>query len=117
MTKAEIISSLLVQAEAKKILSINPRHRTFAYDATAMREAAELLKAAPEWINVKDKLPMVGAIVIATDGAIVAPAHIDVNGQFMFKESHTWTWFYGNSVTHWMPLPKPPKEEVTHEQD
>ena len=50
-----------------------------------------------EWISVKERLPEVGT-VLATDGRIVITAP---------SSSVTAD---GIAITHWMPLPEPPKE-------
>ena len=57
MTKAEIIASLLDQARDKDALANGEADSIFADDARALREAAELLKPAPEWVSVEDRLP------------------------------------------------------------
>lgn len=51
-----------------------------------------------EWISVKDRLPK-GGTVLATDGRVVITApssSVTVDGP---------------AITHWMPLPEPPKGE------
>ena len=51
----------------------------------------------PDWISVKEKLPKTGTVLV-TDGRIVITApcsSVTADGQ---------------AITHWMPLPKPPKE-------
>ena len=48
-----------------------------------------------EWISVKDRLPKTGT-VLATDGKVVITAP---------SPSVT----LGGVITHWMPLPEPPK--------
>lgn len=58
-----------------------------------------------EWISVTEKLPKYGERVLITEGHGVFEAALSV--------SHKWVrcgigWTEG--VTHWMPLPKPPKE-------
>ena len=55
-------------------------------------------KRMNDWISVKDRLPKTGT-VLATDGRIVITApssSVTANGQ---------------AITHWMPLPEPPKED------
>ena len=57
-----------------------------------------------EWISVKDRLPEQGeeAICIAADG------------DMMIGKYTEWGWMfpcYFEDLTHWMPLPKPPKGE------
>lgn len=58
-----------------------------------------------EWISVKDRLPEVNELVIGYDGYSVQP---------VIKCRKKSEWDYVNSgsqvnVTHWMPLPSPPK--------
>ena len=48
-----------------------------------------------EWISVEDRLPKTGT-VLATDGKVVITAP---------SSSVT----LGGAITHWMPLPEPPK--------
>ena len=57
-----------------------------------------------EWISVKDRLPEQGeeAICIAADG------------DMMIGKYTEWGWMfpcYFEDLTHWMPLPLPPKGE------
>jgi hypothetical protein len=55
--------------------------------------------AAPQWISVKDRLPKLGTVVlVAKDIGSVNTTYFGVNG------------FRDEQVTHWMPLPEPPKE-------
>ena len=56
-----------------------------------------------EWISVKDRLPEQGeeAICIAADG------------DMMIGKYTEWGWMfpcYFEELTHWMPIPQPPKE-------
>lgn len=68
-----------------------------------------------EWISVKDRLPRsVGSyLVVYTDEdnqsavvTICAYAYFDDT-----KMSWKIPWWDERSITHWMPLPEPPKEE------
>ena len=57
-----------------------------------------------EWISVKDKLPEKDEVVIiCTDKNFVYAG--DLMGDIWFLDNDSWT----ETVTHWMPLPKPPK--------
>lgn len=65
-----------------------------------------------EWISVKDRLPEFGqAVLIYTEYGKYDVCDIarDSDGDIMWhnfiRPRHT-----NGSVTHWQPLPKPPKE-------
>ena len=59
-----------------------------------------------EWISVKDKLPEKDEVVIiCTDKNFVYAGELIEDTWFLDNDS--WT----ETVTHWMPLPKPPKGE------
>ena len=59
-----------------------------------------------EWISVKDRLPEKDEIVIicTNENFIYAGELI---GDTWFLDNDSWT----ATVTHWMPLPQPPKGE------
>lgn len=75
-------------------------------------EAIQQLKAQqPCWISVKERLPKDGQKVIAAfrdgGGVIVDQARYS-NGEFDFAD---WAYVWDENITHWTPLPEPPKEE------
>lgn len=77
------------------------------------RFAAE--KAAPKWISVQDRLPEAhddGSVdaVLVTDGFVIHMAYFS-HGTWLFCESGEMKEGMFYDVTHWMPLPDPPKEE------
>lgn len=57
------------------------------------------------WISVTDRLPQRGQEVIAYDGGVLKPKVYAC--LFWDKEFDSWA-----RVTHWMPLPEPPKEGI-----
>lgn len=57
------------------------------------------------WINVKDRLPEEGQLVLVYMPAI--DFHIDIDERY----SDRWSRYNYVDVTHWMPLPEPPKGE------
>lgn len=60
---------------------------------------AELEESIPRWISVKERLPEDGKYVLA----------YSADDDYMTVEArHKFDAF---QITHWMPLPEPPKEE------
>lgn len=63
-----------------------------------------------EWISVKDRLPECFEPVLVCREKNGAP-HVEQG----FKDVGDWWKVYGTRtkyVTHWMPLPEPPKEDL-----
>lgn len=85
-------------------------------DTCPTSEYTEVCKYAdatqkPEWISVKDRLPEAGKILV-TDGETVTIS----NGAWLYRSPEgkirvPANYGAGLTVTHWMPRPKPPKEE------
>lgn len=67
-------------------------------------EAAPAVDAVPKWISVKERLPERNKrILVAFKGGMVTTSMcINEASCFLFEND------YGK-VTHWMPLPEPPK--------
>jgi hypothetical protein len=68
-----------------------------------------------EWISVKDKLPSEGEDVLVWDGNYGLDnlsASYEIAAYRSFKnESHFISGPYSlQNISHWMPLPSPPKE-------
>lgn len=63
------------------------------------------------WISVRERAPAHGETVIVTDGEIVCDAlfggFTQVTKSLYFEPSESI-----EHITHWMPLPEPPKEET-----
>lgn len=67
------------------------------------------------WISVEDDLPCnhkeltegvnTKSVIICTAGATVYSNRMNyINGK--------WQWFGNGKVTHWMPIPEPPKKRI-----
>ena len=68
------------------------------------RENAELRVRVQEWISVDDRLPEPQEEAIC----------INADGDMMIGTYTEWGWMfpcYFEELTHWMPLPQPPKGE------
>lgn len=68
------------------------------------------------WISVKERLPEHSEIVLVCDARIAETPYVgiwtleeDVEGADCWNDEGGW-WRALSEVTHWMPLPEPPKE-------
>ena len=78
-------------------------------------EDAPTLTPPNEWVSVEDTVPDPGERVLATDGTFVGEAYRTSANSWYRHTGFPWRDCLQSIVTHWMPLPKPPKE-VTHEK-
>lgn len=97
-----------------------------------VRDAAdaieELVAAVPKWISVEDRLPedqgddaraarggdyihKVLAASVTPNYTVMDTAYLE-NGIWSLSQYTSWKQIIGAPVTHWMPLPAPPKEEL-----
>lgn len=78
----------------------------------------KLMEAGPKWISVKDRLPPMYHKVLITGknsaggsfGVIKGSHDGDKEGQWYRDDIGQYVNSSGDTVTHWMPLPEPPKE-------
>ena len=88
------------------------------YDVDALAIADHLISngvIVQEWISVDDRLPEdsndgFADAVLVTDGFVQHMAYF-VGGEWRFAESGEIKEPMWYRITHWMPLPEPPKEE------
>lgn len=102
---------MALQQEIERLRGQNEKLREAA--AILTKEAADLLER--QWISVEDRMPEVGEKVLTlnvTGGVRVM--HLNESGYDWSAEVSRWHGFLipRNSVTHWMPLPEPPKEAI-----
>lgn len=67
------------------------------------------------WISVKDKLPPFGQQVIVCRPDNLGKPKVEQG----CRDLNGWWRVYGTRtkrITHWMPLPEPPKEVSDHDQ-
>lgn len=62
------------------------------------------LEEKQRWIPVTERLPEYGQEVIVYSGNVLKPVVYGIH--YWNKEFNSWA-----HITHWMPLPEPPKEE------
>lgn len=74
-----------------------------------LAEAYQELEAnQPKWISVEERLPKHKQVVLAYVDPCLEIVQLDAFDE-MWKTDVGW--FKLDSVTHWMPLPAPPKED------
>ena len=64
-----------------------------------------------EWISVEDRLPEIGRSVIAYNALAKCAAEAMYKGEGMFLQFRWPARLQEHEITHWMPLPHPPKGE------
>ena len=87
------------------------------FDRVAIADMVKLLKEQqPKWIPINERLPEEKETVLLTDGYDVSFGYITTNRKFIFvdeglskddlpiKSKNCW------GISHWMPLPKIPKD-------
>ena len=110
---ADVLSDAVVQSKNNNRhsdtvlrLSHDNEHRHFL----AMIDAAPTADVSPDtkWISVKERLPEVEANVLAYIGyGCIVVCWLTYDGYWQGPARI----FDKDEVTHWMPLPEPPKEE------
>lgn len=63
-----------------------------------------------KWISVEDRLPEDGEVVMCHNKAREYPVFCQWDESDLCWFNNSWTFGRG-LITHWMPLPEPPKEE------
>ena len=93
----------------------------FAHDLTCDRECAQAGKDTnvPSWISVEERLPQDNADVLVhaignNENSVVAMTSYthNLHGYNIEGWRSPWQYFFHEyKITHWMPLPEPPKED------
>ena len=75
------------------------------------RENAKLRARVPQWISVDDRLPEEDGYYLCCIKSSLFPDRVYIDilecAKSSFEEGHIYT----DTITHWMPLPEPPKGE------
>lgn len=101
----------------------NPEYKEAIERARLMAEAYDKgFKAGRNgvWIPIKDDLPDFGERVIVTDGAFVGEAYMNSNGKWIrycgsYLGDGDVEELLETKITHWLPMPVPPKKEKENE--
>ena len=101
----------------------NPEYKETIERARLMAEAYDKgFKAGRNgvWISVKDELPDLGERVIVTDGVFVGEAYLNSKRKWIRYNGTAIgdgdvEQLLGIEITHWLPMPVPPKKEKDNE--
>jgi len=83
------------------------------YPASKAGFLAGYKAAAPQWISVKDRLPEIGEWVLIDGPEVcrrIEPPSAFWKAEYAWNTDHE-SFYHPEDITHWMPLPEPPKEE------
>jgi hypothetical protein len=69
------------------------------------------------WINVKDTRPKSDGTFLVTDGEHVTMGEWYVKGGWSLSREDKAVGVFPDSITHWMPLPAPPKTSQRAQRD
>lgn len=86
-------------------------------DSVLMREAADAIEelSKPKWIPVTERLPEEHVFVLVRQDDDRMMIAVRVDGDWWYRyfayDVDRWDENEQGTITHWMPLPQPPKEE------
>ncbi len=85
-------------------------------DYLAYQEGYEAGKrdAAPRWHRVEEPPKEYGNYLAVVNGEVMEVTYSDMRDDWKWStcDAEGFVWIRSEFVTHWMPLPEPPKEET-----
>ena len=120
MTDGEKLIELIGKKQTFGCVDLRDPDVTWRYK-TANEELADYLlangvtfatdtKVGDKWISVEERLPEEDVVVMCRHKAREYPLFLRWNEGGLCWEDNAWIYGAG-PITHWMPLPEPPKEE------
>ncbi len=85
---------------------IDALHKEAADALEAQQKRIGELESERRWIPVTERLPEAGSMVLAVD------SEETISSAYYVGNWHSGGALEEDAVTHWMPLPEPPKEET-----
>lgn len=121
------MSDLISREEAAKRLEALAEQRKGSFSGEAFAFAAKIVRGVPSavrWIPVTERFPNLELVEVSAEDMDLFPCLVSKNTQKLRKgKLVTKAWYDGigfldsdciditKEVTHWMPLPEPPKGE------
>lgn len=102
----------------RECAKLDPTENTFSEAADAIAELMQKTQQLPRWIPVEERLPehLSSVLVHSKDGGIFCWEYFDSSPTDECWIDDYFNVFPYEAVTHWMPLPEPPKEVLTDER-
>lgn len=94
----------MMHTAADHLLRLEYRLEQACAERDAVTKRMIELEQKQRWIPVAERLPEYGQEVIVYSGNVLKPVVYGVH--YWNKEFNSWA-----HITHWMPLPEPPKED------
>ena len=90
----------------------NLNSRDYGMFTTGIEQAIDLTPTVEpmQWISVKYRLPRSREVVVACDKYGKMITAVCTSGEFLYYDEEGYP-HYLKGITHWMPLPEPPKGE------
>ena len=98
------MDNLIRRSEAQELLECYTEKNNLGH--TPYQIVSNLPSAGPKWISVEERLPLEGEDVLVWEARGFAFVDNQRNGKWVICDDVI------GAITHWMPLPEPPKEET-----
>ena len=95
------MDDLIRRSEAQELLECYTEKNNLGH--TPYQIVSNLPSAGPKWISVEERLPLEGEDVLAWETHGFAFVDHQRNGKWVICDDVI------GGITHWMPLPEPPK--------
>lgn len=71
------------------------------------------IPAAPRWVRCEEEPKEYGNYLAVVNGEVMEVTYSDMRDDWKWStcDAEGFIWIRSELVTHWMPLPEPPKEE------
>ena len=109
-----IINNMLRELKASEVENFTIGNRSDLYKAAwDQGYQVGVESAQPKWISGEERLPEeLEDVLVSTGKKHVFCAYRSYSGRWFTGDIELEEIEVGDTVTHWMPLPEPPKEEA-----
>ena len=105
-TDIMLIAADLIEQLQQELIDERYRHDRLQDFCVAQGEELSKLKAQQRWIPVTERLPEDDDDVLIMSSGSISMGYYSIYNEYWADYINV----YNSDVTHWMPLPEPPKE-------